>query len=226
MIELIQLPWSPFCLVQRRILEFADAPFKTTNIPPQDRTLVWKLTRERYYGVPILKDGKTVVFETSDYSQVIAKYIDAKFQLGLFPRAWAGIDRILWRHVEEQIEDLCFRLNDSYFTEFVAKKGARLPALQGTKIRRGCLDQWRAQQASMIEQLTERLMPFELMLAERPYLVREEPHFVDFDLWGMLANFLYTGHHKFPTAHTRLHNWFGRLSKLKRADVHSEKLHP
>ena len=33
MIELIQFPWSPFCIVQRRILEFSGAPFKITNIP-------------------------------------------------------------------------------------------------------------------------------------------------------------------------------------------------
>ncbi|MFO1512316.1 MAG: hypothetical protein U1F83_05275 [Verrucomicrobiota bacterium] len=32
MIELIQFPWSPFCLVQRRILEFSGVRFKTTNL--------------------------------------------------------------------------------------------------------------------------------------------------------------------------------------------------
>jgi hypothetical protein len=48
MIELIQIPWSPFCIVQRRILEFSGTPFKITNIPNQDRSLVWKLTKQRY----------------------------------------------------------------------------------------------------------------------------------------------------------------------------------
>ncbi len=85
MIELIQFPWSPFCLVQRRILEFSGTPFKITNIPNQDRSLVWQLTKQRYYGVPIVRDGKYVIFEVSDDSQVIAKYLDVKFELGLFP---------------------------------------------------------------------------------------------------------------------------------------------
>ena len=49
MIELIQVPWSPFCLVQKRILEYGGIPFKTVSIPNHDRALVWKLTRERYY---------------------------------------------------------------------------------------------------------------------------------------------------------------------------------
>ena len=57
MIELIQFPWSPFCLVQRKILEFSGAPFKITNTSVWDRSLVWRLTRGRYYGVPIIRDG-------------------------------------------------------------------------------------------------------------------------------------------------------------------------
>ena len=63
-IELIQFPWSPFCLVQRRILEYSNVPFKITNVANHDRSLVWRLTRHRYYGVPIIRDGRTVVFET------------------------------------------------------------------------------------------------------------------------------------------------------------------
>ena len=59
MIELIQFPWSPFCIVQRRILEYAGTRFKIVNVPNTDRSLVWKLTRGRYYAVPIIKDGKT-----------------------------------------------------------------------------------------------------------------------------------------------------------------------
>src|SRR4051812_3419433 len=110
MMELVQFPWSPFCIVQRRILEFSGVPFKTVNISPQERSLVWKLTRERYYGVPILKDGKTVVFEISDDSQVIAKYLDSKLRLGLFPADIEGVQSILWRYIESEIEGATFRL--------------------------------------------------------------------------------------------------------------------
>src|SRR5689334_3057463 len=74
MIELIQFPWSPFCIVQRRILEFAETPFKIINIPNGERSLVWKLTKERYYQVPIIRDGRNVIFELDNDSQVVAKY--------------------------------------------------------------------------------------------------------------------------------------------------------
>jgi glutathione S-transferase len=226
MIELFQCPWSPFCLVQQRILKYAAVPFKTINIPVMDRSLVWRLTRQRYYGVPIIRDGRTVVFETDHSTQIIAKYIDGKFQLNLFPKIFRGIDRILWRVIEDGIEDSCFKLNDAYWEEFVPKAD-RLGFLRykERKFGRGCLDQWREQQPQLLKQLTEALVPFECMLAERPYLLLDRPHFIDFDLWGMLANFLYTGHYQFPAVHNNLNEWFTRLSNLKKANLPSEKLH-
>ena len=137
-------------------------PFKTTNIPATDRSLVWRLTRRRYYGVPIIRDGRTVVFETDHYSQIIAKYIDGKYQLNLFPTSFRGVDRMLWRFIEDQIEGACFRLNDIYWEEFVPK-AERLAFLRHKerKFGRGCLDQWRAQQPQLIKQLTRNLVPFE-----------------------------------------------------------------
>src|SRR5437899_1878160 len=110
MIELIQFPWSPFCIVIRKILEFSGAKFKITNIPNGDRSLVWRLTKQRYYGVPIIRDGKSVLFEVSEDSQVIAKYLDTKLGLGLFPWAWEGVQAILWRYLESDIEGAGFRL--------------------------------------------------------------------------------------------------------------------
>src|SRR5713226_4395848 len=105
MIELIQFAWSPFCIVQRRILEFSGAPFKITSLPlTGDRSLIWKLTKERYYGVPIIRDGKNVIFEVADDSQVIAKYLDEEMELGLFPAEWCGVQAILWRYIENEIE--------------------------------------------------------------------------------------------------------------------------
>ena len=89
MIELIQFPWSPYCLVQMRILEYSGVRHKVTNIQPSDRSLIWRLTKQRYYQVPIIRDGRTCVFETDENSQVIAKYMDAKLKLDLFPKQWS-----------------------------------------------------------------------------------------------------------------------------------------
>jgi glutathione S-transferase len=227
MIELIQFPWSPFCIVQRRILEFSGAKFKLTNIPNGDRSLVWRLTRERYYGVPIIRDGKSVVFEVSDDSQVIAKYLDAKFQLELFPWLHEGVQSILWRYIENEVEGPCFKLNDVFWKEMVPTSDRlRFLRHKERKFGRGCIDQWKRQQKQLLGSLAEKLLPFEEMLMFRPFLLDERPRFVDFDLFGMLGNFLYSGHHRLPPKHTRLHQWYRRMSQVQfKSFAREKKLH-
>jgi len=219
MIELIQLPWSPYCLVQRRILEFAGVPHKVTNIPPNDRSLVWRLSRGRYYAVPLLRDGRTVVFETDEHSQVIAKYLETKLKLGLFPPQWDGLQRILWRYLEDDIEGVTFKLNDIHYQEFVPR-AEQLAWLRHKerKFGRGCVDQWRAGQRALVGELTGLLLPLEQMLGTRRFLLDDRPRFVDFDLWGMLANFLYSGHYRIPASRPRLRAWHRRMSLLQLND--------
>jgi len=217
MIELIQFPWSPYCLVQRRILEFSGARFKITNLPRTgDRSLIWKLTRERYYGVPIIRDGKTVGFELDHNSQVIAKYLDEEMELGLFPAKWRGVQTILWRFIENEIEGVGFKLNDIYWKEFVAKDDqVAFLRHKERKFGRGCLDQWRANRKQLLVELEELLTPFEAMLADKPFLLDDQPRFVDFDLLGILDNFLYTDHYKLPARHKRLQRWHKRISAAR-----------
>ena len=219
MIELIQFPWSPYCLVQRRILEYSGHPFKLVNIPSTDRTQVWRLTRQRYYQVPVLRDGRMVVFETDENSQVIAKYLDDKLELGLFPTSWAGVQDLIWLLLEGAIEEMTFKLNDAYYEEFVPAS-ERLPYLRHKerKFGRGCMDRWRGEQTFLREELARRLAPLEQMLQHRPYLLDELPRFVDFDLCGMVANLLYSGHHRLPARHTRLRQWYQRISTIRIAD--------
>lgn len=216
MIELIQFPWSPFCIVQRRILEFAGVRFKITNIPNGDRSLVWRLTRERYYGVPVIRDGRTVVFETGDDSQVIAKYLDQKLNLGLFPTELEGVQSVLWHYLENEIEEPCFKLTDIHWREIVPKRDQLLFLRhKERKFGRGCLDRWRAQEADLLAMLERRLLPFEEMLLHRPFLLGDRPRFVDFDLFGMLGDFLYTGRYELPEAHAQIKRWHRRMIAVR-----------
>ena len=226
MLELFQFPWSPYCLVQRRILEYSGAPFKVTNIPNPDRKLIWKISKQRYYQVPVLRDGKTVVFETGGDSQVIAKYLDSKLALGLFPREWEGVQSVLWRYFENEIEDIGFRLNDIYFLEMVPASD-RLGFIRHKerKFGRGCLEAWASQQSELLQELETRLQPCEQMLVAKPFLLGEKPLFADFDLFGIVENFLYSGHYHLPPAFSRLKEWHGRMKQTKLPVAQREKLH-
>jgi glutathione S-transferase len=219
MIELIQFPWSPFCIVQRLILEFSGVPFKITNIPNGDRSLVWKLTRQRYYGVPIIRDGRSVIFEVSEESQVISKYLDSKLKLGLFPWSLEGVQSIIWQYIETHVEEFCFKLNDIYWQEMVpAEDRVRFIRHKERKFGRGCIDQWRCERKTLLSRLEEKLTPFEEMLSDRPFLLDDRPRFVDFDLCGMLGNFLYSGHFSLPRRHTNIRKWHKKMSNLLKSN--------
>ena len=226
MLELIQFPWSPYCIVQRRLLEYSGADFKITNIPNGDRSLVWKITRQRYYQVPVLRDGSKVIFETDGDSQVIAKYLDQKLGLDLFPRKWEGLQDLLWRYFENEIEGIGFKLNDIYWEEMVPPKD-RLLFLRHKerKFGRGCIEQWAAQQKGLLKELEAKLIPCEEMLLTRDFLLEEQPRFVDFDLFGMLGNFLYSGHYNLPKPHKRLAAWYEQMARIKLNKSAREKLH-
>jgi glutathione S-transferase len=216
MIELIQFPWSPFCIVQRRILEFSGVPFKITNIPNQDRSLVWKLTRQRYYGVPIVRDGKNVIFEVNEDSQVVAKYLDGKLGLGLFPAQWRGVQSVILKFIENEIEGATFRLNDIYWRKNVpAADQLQFLRFKERKFGRGCIEQWRKDQKVWLKKLEERLISFEIILTHQPFLLDGQPRFVDFDLFGMLENFLYSGHYELPKRHKEIQQWHQRMTRIK-----------
>ena len=215
MIELFQFDWSPYCLVQKRILEFARVRFKVVPIPVNDRSRIWRLTRQRYYQVPVLRRGRDVVFETTEDSQVIAKYLDDTLQLGLFPRRLEGVQSLLWCHIEATVEDYTFRTNDAHYRRFVTRADQLgYVRHKERKFGRGCLDLWAGQLPELLAGLTRALQPYDDMLLAHPFLLGERPHFVDFDLYGMLANFLYSGQTQLPAKHSRLIDWYARISRI------------
>lgn len=216
MIRLYQFAWSPYCLVLQGILEAGRVPFLGVDVPPGDRSMVWRLTKERYYQVPVLKDGRNVLFETGHDSQVLAKYVDEKFGLGLFPREWEGVQPLIWRYFENDVEDVTFRLNDIHWREFVAKREhCEFVRHKERRYGRGCLDAWKSGAAGLSRNLEELLRFPEEMLATREFLLTDRPLFVDFCLRGMLANYLFSGHYELPGSRPRLRAWMDRMDSVK-----------
>jgi glutathione S-transferase len=142
----------------------------------------------------------------------------------LFPWEKEGVQSILWRYIENDIESIGFKLNDVYWEEMVpASDRMRFLRHKERKFGRGCMEEWRRGQKEMLNRLRERLVPFEEMLLHKPFLLDQRPRFVDFDLYGMLANFLYSGHYRLPAAHTRLKEWYGRMAKVQFKSIAREK---
>jgi glutathione S-transferase len=115
-------------------------------------------------------------------------------------------------------------LNDVYYRDFV-EPADQLPFLRHKERKFGtaCIEQWRATRPQLLKQLEIKLIPYEEMLTYNPFLLDERPRFVDFDLYGMLGNFLFSGHYALPKAHSRIRAWYRRMEKITLAQVSNTK---
>lgn len=79
-----------------------------------------KKSRGASYKIPLLEDDGTAVWDRTALGQEIARHLDAKFSLGLFPAEIEGIQSVLARHIESEIESVGFKLNDIEYESWMA----------------------------------------------------------------------------------------------------------
>ena len=181
------------------MLERGGVPHRIQNIPNHDRTAVIRATKGRGYTVPCLIDGKTAVVDQTDFGQEVARYVDRKFELGLFPRDKEGLQVILAHYIEMQLEDVGFRVNDSYVIPTLPLvERVMVTRHKERKFGKGCVAQWACDRAQLNAQMTALLAPLDNMLAATPFLLGNRPLFVDYDLFGILGNWRYNGRVKWP----------------------------
>ena len=125
---------------------------------------------------------------------------------------------ILWRCIENEIEGATFRLNDIYYQENLpAAQQLQYLRFKERKFGRGCIAQWHQDQKVWLKKLEAALVPFEQMLAHSEFLLDERPLFVDFDLFGMLENFLFSGHYELPKSQPNLREWHRCMKTIRLA---------
>ncbi len=214
MITLLQFPWSPFCITVRRILQRDHIPHRIRNVPPySDRSLVVRATKGRGYTVPCVIDGQKAVVDLTDFGQEVARYVDRRYKLGLFPKHREGIQFVLSRYIENDLESVGFKVNDSYVI-------AKLPLVERVatirhkerKFGKGCVPQWAKDRPRLNRQFAELLKPIDNMLASSEFLLGEHPLFVDYDLYGILGNYLYNGRTKLPPL-KNLRRWHAAMKR-------------
>src|SRR6266403_5743042 len=186
MITLIQFPWSPFCITIRRILERHRIPHRIKNTPSHQRDAIIRAAKGRAYTVPCLVDGKIAVGDFTDFGQEVARYVDRKHKLSLFPRDKEGIQAILARYIENDLEGIGFKVNDSYVipTRPLVERVV-LTRHKERKFGKGCVGQWAKDRVKLYRQFADLLAPLDNMLASSEFLVADRPLFVDYDLFGI-----------------------------------------
>lgn len=214
-INLIQLPFSPFCISIRRMLDWAGAKYRATNLTYADRRAAVAATRGAYYQVPVLVDGRKTIWDKTDFGQEVARYVDAKFKLGCFPPQLEGLQRLLAQHIENDVEGAAFRIGDTHLIPTMPLY-ERTMAIRHKerKFGKGCVESWRSHLEWWRQQLHDALAPYDQMLDYNRFLLGERPYFVDFDLHGVLGNYLFTGKTKLPADLKNLRRWHAAMAKL------------
>ena len=213
MITLIQFPWSPFCICVRRILDRNGIPHRVRNVPAHTRDEVIRATKGRGYTVPCITDGRTVIADYTDFGQEVARYIDRQYKLALFPRKYEGLQAILARYIENDLESVGFKVNDTLVIPTLPLvERAMLIRFKERKFGKGCVGLWTRDRAKLTRQFAELLGPIDNLLASSPFLVTDRPLFVDYDLYGILGNYLYCGKTKLPNLRN-LHRWHRAMSR-------------
>jgi glutathione S-transferase len=214
MITLIQFSWSPFCITVRRILERHRIAHRIRNISAdRDRSVVIRATKGRGYSVPCVVDGKTAVVDLTPFGQEVARHVDHRYRLGLFPRDQEGIQLILAQYIENQLEEVGFRVNDSYIVPTLPLvQRVMLFRYKERKFGKGCLAQWTRDRVKLNRQFGELLKPMDNVLASSEFLIADRPLFVDYDLFGIVENYLFNGKTKLP-ALRHLQRWHRAMSR-------------
>jgi glutathione S-transferase len=213
MLTLIQFPWSPFCISIERILQQHKIPYRIKNIATHDRGEIIRATNGRAYSVPCLIDGKTAVADFTDFGQEVARHIDRRHNLGLFPREKEGLQAILSRYIENDLEGIGFKIDDSYVIPTLPLvERVMLTRFKERKFGKGCVQQWTKDRAKLNRQFADLLAPIDNMLASSEFLIDDKPLFVDYDLYGILGNYLYSGKTKLPPL-KHLRRWYAEMSR-------------
>jgi glutathione S-transferase len=210
---LIQFPWSPFCVTVRRILERNRIPFRIRNIQCHDRAAIIRATGGRGHTVPCILDGQRAVCDETDFGQEVARYLDRRFRLSLFPKDKDGIQLIVSRYIENDLEMVGFKVNDSYvIPSRPLVERVMLVRHKERKFGRGCVQEWVSHRKWLNAQFAELLEPIDTMLASSPFLLTNRPLFVDYNLFGVVGNYLYSGKTKLPDLQ-HLQRWHLAMSR-------------
>lgn len=207
MLTLIQFSWSPFCITIQHILNHHHIPFTLHNIAFHDRAPVIAATKGAGYTVPCLVDRKRGICDVTEWDQEVARYVDRRYRLGLFPQRLDGLQLILSRYIEQELETVGFKVNDTYvIPKRPLVERTMLIRHKERKFGKGCVREWTSQRRSLCAQFADLLEPIDNMLAASPFLLADRPLFVDYNLYGVLENYLFNGKTKLP-ALKHLRRW-------------------
>jgi glutathione S-transferase len=218
-LKIYQFAHSPFCIAVTQAVRSASIEPELVDVSNADRSAIARLTGGAYYQVPVLADGERIVYESGSDSQDIAAYLDEHYLGGrLFPAHTQGLQMIVIRYLENEVENVTFKVCDAALIPAIADVVERALIIRHKerKFGPGCIERWTQERGNLIAEATRLLCPFEQTLAHGgPFLFGTAPVYSDFLLFGILENFTFRGAAPFPANLPALRAWRKRLTSFR-----------
>ncbi len=214
-----EMAHSPYCIPVKRFLEAYGVSFELVTVPAWDRKDLARLTGGAYYQVPVLEHEGNLIHETQEDPLAVAHYLDEKFSGGaLFPDHCAGLQELIIPQIENDLEGNGFKIGDPAYTDRIEDIGARTMVIRHKErsFGVGCVEEWRKNNADLVEAFENGLEPFELRLANvsGSYLFGDVPVYTDYALYGVIGNVLFDGSRKLNPRFESLIRWMEDLENF------------
>jgi glutathione S-transferase len=218
-LKIYQFAHSPFCIAVTQAVRTSGLEPELVDVSNADRSEIVRLTGGAYYQVPVLVDGKRVIYESGPDSQDIAAYLDEQYLDGrLFPAHTQGLQMIVNRYLENEVENVTFKICDAALIPAIADVVERTLIVRHKerKFGPGCIERWIQERGNLIAEATRLLCPFEQILSHcGPFLFGAAPVYCDFLLFGILGNFTFRDAAPFPVDLPALSAWRERLTSYR-----------
>jgi glutathione S-transferase len=172
--------------------------------------------------VPVIQFEDRIVYESGPDTLDVARFVDEEFgQNKLFPKKFEGLQQIIVPYIENNVEGTTFKILDSYYLmtlEDVRARGMMIRHKE-RKFGRGCVEEWINSRPQLLEKAVQLLRPFEIMLANAPFLLGDVPVYSDFALFGILENLVYGDWVVMPKELVRIKEWREMLRRFRYTTV-------
>ena len=108
--------------------------------------------------MPCLIDGRQAIGDLTDFGQEVARYVDRRYRLNLFPKELEGLQLVFSRYIETELEMVGFKVNDTYTipTRPLIER-TMLIRRKERKFGRGCIRAWTTDRRYLCTQFAELL---------------------------------------------------------------------
>ena len=213
--KLYRFPYSPYARKVQLLLDLLGREYSLVDVPYSDRTELATLTGGYIY-VPVLVDGKEVVF---DSRRICQHLLAGPGGAALLPAPFEGPSWAYHDWCDGPLEDVLFRVASPRIRDRWKSAGDRAlyVLIKERKFGAGCVDAWERDTDQLLARAQELLEPTVRTLSAQPFLFGAQPTLADAALHGLFAMVEAGDADLMGRFHPELRAWIRRVDEVAAA---------